>query len=190
MKKSHIIIGIVVLALIGAGVFWFSPGVSIQNSLFLIPHSAPPSAETELEPYVVPALGETYTNNEYGFSLTLPEGFSARTMSANALGSKTVVLEDGKGNGIQITVTPFDEDVRALTQERIERDVPDMEIKDPQTVEIGANHTGLAFVSDNPAFNGASREVWFVFRKQLYQVSTYLRLDELLQTMFQTWKFE
>jgi len=64
-----------------------------------------------------------------------------------------------------------------------------MQVTGVQPVEIGDDYTGVAFRSDNPAFGGASREVWFVFHGNLYQISTYEHLDSLLQTMFSTWKF-
>jgi hypothetical protein len=59
-----------------------------------------------------------------------------------------------------------------------------------QLVEVGPNYVGLAFKSDNQAFDGASREVWFVFRGNLYQISTYAWLDPLLQAIFKTWQFQ
>jgi len=190
MKKLiYSIIGLLILVALGAGWWWFFP-----HSVFFIPQSAaPPTAQ--LEPYTVPPLGETYTNEQYHFSLTLPEGFSAREMAPYAettpgqARSTTIVLEDTQANGIQITITPFDEDLRVLTEVRVRQDVPDMAITNVQPVEVGLNHTGLAFKSDNPAFSGASREVWFVFRGNLYQISTYERLDNLLKEIFATWKF-
>jgi hypothetical protein len=90
---------------------------------------------------------------------------------------------------VQIIVSPFNEDLHALTQDRIHQDVPDMTISDSQPIQIGENYTGLAFKSDNEAFGGASREVWFAFRGNLYQISTYDRLDPLLKKIFATWKF-
>src|SRR3989344_3950884 len=174
------IIGFLVIAAVAAGLHWFSP-----NSLFFITNSAAP--EAKLEPYVVPLLSKEYTNDTYHFSLTLPEGFEARSMKQEV--GETIVFENGSGDGIQIIITPFDEDLHVLTKERVQADVPGMQITDEQSVEIGDNYIGLAFKSDNPAFDGASREVWFVFRGNLYQVSTYERLDSLLKKMFSTWTF-
>jgi len=182
------IIGFLVIAAVAAGLHWFSP-----NSLFFITNSAAP--EAKLEPDVVPLLSKEYTNDTYHFSLTLPEGFEARSMKQEV--GETIVFENGSGDGIQIIITPFDEDLHVLTKERVQADVPGMQITDAQPVEIGDPSTGsgqvyyqgLAFKSDNPAFDGASREVWFVFRGNLYQISTYERLDELLKKMFSTWKF-
>ena len=173
MKKIFIIIAIVAIA--GGGYFAYTKFVA-------------PAASDMQEPYVVSALGDEYRNETYGFSLTMPEGFKARIMSTSVEG-ETILLEDQTGNGIQIMITPIDEDIPALTVERIKADIPDMQISDEQVVEVGSSRTGLAFKSDNEAFDGASREVWFVFRGNLYQISTYERLDPLLKAVFQTWQF-
>lgn len=144
-------------------------------------------------PYVVPALTKEYDNSAYGFSLEMPADFAAQDIPADPDGTpETIVLQDQNGNGIQIAVSPFDEDAAGsytLTADRIHQDVPDMEIIDAQPVEVGTHYTGLAFKSDNDAFGGASREVWFVFRGNLYQISTYERLDDLLRQIFATWQF-
>ena len=153
-------------------------------SLFVLP-SSQNSAEQE---FVLSPMREEYRNEQYGFSLTMPEGFKARIMSTSVEG-ETILLEDQTVNGIQIMITPNDEDIPALTVERIKADIPDMQISDEQVVEVGSSRTGLAFKSDNEAFDGASREVWFVFRGNLYQISTYERLDPLLKAVFQTWQF-
>jgi hypothetical protein len=119
----------------------------------------------------------------------MPGDFTAQELPADENGAQTVALQNASGDGVQITITPFDEDLAVLSKERIAQDVPDLKISDEQSVEIGANHTGLAFKSDNAAFGGASREVWFVFRGNLYQISTYERLDPLLKAIFATWQF-
>lgn len=150
-----------------------------------------PAAVAEA-PYAVPPLTKGYENEAYEFSLNMPENFEASEID-NGEEGRTILLQDAGGNGIQIAVSPFDEDTGAgytLTQERIEHDVPDLKIVDAQPVEVGSNYRGLAFKSDNGAFGGASREVWFVFGGNLYQISTYDRLDDLLKQIFATWQFK
>jgi hypothetical protein len=116
----------------------------------------------------------------------------------------TILLQDQKGDGIQILVTPYD-DVKVFTADMIRTAIPDMQISDVQTLEIGdpstssgqVSYKGVAFKSDNEAFGGDSREVWFVYPEcnrgvchpQLYQISTYARLDPLLKSLFATWEF-
>lgn len=135
-------------------------------------------------------LTKPYTNDEYKFSLSMPSNFEVRQLADDGSSTTAILVESAdRSDGVQIMVTPFDEEITTLTQERIQQDVPDLTITEPQPVEIGENNTGLAFKSDNEAFDGASREVWFVFRDNLYQISTYDRLDPLLKKIFSTWKF-
>ena len=140
--------------------------------------------------YSTVAMTKSYSNDQYKFSLDMPDTFAARQLPADDSGATTILMEStDRADGVQVIVSPFSEDLHALTEARIHQDVPDMTISEPQPVEIGANYTGLAFKSDNDAFNGASREVWFVFRGNLYQISTYDRLDTLLKHIFATRKF-
>lgn len=148
-------------------------------------------ASTAGAPYQAPALAQHYENAAHGFSLMMPADFSAQE-GQNADGNTVITLQNQTGDGIQILISPFDEDTGSgytLTKERILEDIPNLAITAEQPVEIGSHYTGLAFKSDNAAWDGASREVWFVFRGNLYQISTYERLDPLLQSIFKTWQF-
>lgn len=179
MNKLIFIVSVLGFVFLGVGGF-----IAYQ---FLI--SMPQSQINNIEsPYIVPPLVEPYSNSEYRFSLKMPEDFTVRQV-ADLDGAEIILLEDANGQGIQILITPFEGDLQVLTPERIQEEIPDMQIIDSEPVEIGANHLGLAFKSDNEFFGGASREVWFVFRGALYQVSTYERLDDLLKQIFSTWQF-
>lgn len=133
--------------------------------------------------YRVPPPGEQYINEQYGFTFTQPQGFSVRETN-NAL-----VLADAEGNGLQIVITPLGKDIPVLDEARIRVDLPELKIADPQVVTIAGAGTGLAFKSTNAAFNGASREVWFVHNRNLYQIITYEHLGLLLSAVFGTLKF-
>ncbi len=140
-------------------------------------------------PYTGAPLEANYENKAFNFSLRMPEGFSAQELRADDTGAATVVLQNPQGEGIQIRIVPFD-DVKNLSAEMIREQIPDMQITDVEEVTIGPEHTGVAFISNNEAFEGSSREVWFVFRGNLYQISTYARLDTLLKAMFASWRFK
>jgi hypothetical protein len=148
-----------------------------------------PGQITSSAPYTGAPLTKPYSNSAFGFSLSMPEGFSAQELEKNADGASTILIQNKSGEGIQILVTPFPEDTKVLTADQIRQDIPDMQVRQPEEVAIGAQYKGVAFLSDNEAFENASREVWFVFRGNLYQISTYERLDTLLKAIFATWKF-
>lgn len=139
--------------------------------------------------YVGAPLADEYRNDTFKFSLSMPEGFRAQELPQDENGAHTIVLQNDKGEGIQIYITPYPEDPKSVTAGDVRSAIPDMQVTEDQVVQIGANYQGVAFKSDNDAFEGDSREVWFVFRGNLYQISTYARLDGLLQAMFGTWKF-
>lgn len=128
-----------------------------------------------------------YTNKKYNFSVKLPEGFAARELAGTPEGD-TILLENKNGDGIQIIISSFD-NISVLTADMVKKDIPDLKMEQVQTIDVGQNYKGVAFLSDNPQFSGASRDVWFVFRGNLYQISTYARLDSLLQSVFSTWQF-
>jgi hypothetical protein len=119
----------------------------------------------------------------------MPEDFNAQELPFASDEAHTIVLQNSKGEGIQILVTPHQGDAKTLTADDVRSSIPDMQVTEEQEVEIGADYKGVAFKSDNDAFEGASREVWFFFRGNLYQISTYAYLDPLLKSMFGTWKF-
>ena|SRR3989344_3664108 len=181
---------LVAVIIVGGGVFLYfrSPSLSFVNRLANTA-AVTPSTLTASLPYTGAPLTKEYKNDTYRFSLSIPDDFSAQELPADDTGARTVALQDAKGNGIQILITPYPDDTKVITADDVRSSIPDMKVTDDQVVEIGNDYRGVAFKSDNDAFGGASREVWFVFRGNLYQISTYARLDALLQAIFGTWKF-
>ncbi len=169
---------------------WFFLGASEPvTPLIVASQSAAVNTLTDIVTEPAPPLGPLYRNRQYGFSLNMPEGFVAAELPFDGTGQATT-LQDQQGNGIQIYITPDVGKARSISARDVSSQIPDMQVVNAQDVEIGDDYRGVAFMSDNEAFAGASREVWFVFRGNLYQISTYARLDPLLQAMFGTWKFE
>lgn len=167
-------------------------GVGVWYFAFSGGHALGSVAPSELSagvPYTGAPLTKSYAHKEFRFSLAMPEGFSAGELPIDGAGGKAVVLQNPQGEGIQIYIVPAEADTKVLTAEDIRREIPDMKVEAEEPVTIGPEYTGVAFLSDNEAFGGASREVWFYFRGNLYQISTYQRLDTLLKAIFATWKF-
>lgn len=148
-----------------------------------------PSALSGDTAYSGVPLTEEYANEQYRFSLSFPEGFSVGELPVDEAGGTAIIIQNEKGEGIQIYVVPSGGGQKILSAEDIRASIPDMAIDAPEPVAIGNEHQGVAFLSNNEAFGGASREVWFYFRGNLYQISAYARQDILLKAMFATWKF-
>lgn len=136
----------------------------------------------------IPPLTQTYTNNAYGFSLRMPATFTATAGTGiDAAASTTILLQNSAADGVQILISPWDEPASALTPARITKDTG-LTVSDPQPISL-SGATGLTFKSDNPAFNGAAGEAWFIAGGNIYQMSTYAADDALLKSMLATWTF-
>ncbi|KKT15095.1 MAG: hypothetical protein UV94_C0003G0026 [Parcubacteria group bacterium GW2011_GWC1_43_30] len=139
---------------------------------------------------------EGYAHPELPFAFAYPKDL---TLSTFADGEAEIVLLKGKEpeKEVQIVIRAFDES-GPLTVERIQRDVPEMVIDEPQNVLIGsAQVPALLFWSEGGSA-GRTREVWFIYPERsrgvqgayLYQVTASAEMDETLAKMMETWRFE
>lgn len=186
MKHTLPAVASALLLVVVSGVAWLflkdGPG---EFSLGTVQPSVP---SFEAGEYTGAPLSADYKNEQFRFALDTPEGFTAGELPPDENGGTAIVLQNEKGEGIQIYVVP-EIDQKVLTADDIRASIPDMEVSSPEVVEIGNQYKGVAFLSNSSAFGGASREVWFYYKGNLYQISTYARLDGLLKAMFSTWSF-
>jgi hypothetical protein len=177
---------LVLSVLLGAGAVWFafhsySSTVEMRQSV--------ESLVASTSPVTFGAFAYTHTNTEHHFSFKYPDGYTVRELTADG-GDTILVEDDATHKGIQIYMTAYAGGDTTITPERVRSEVPGMTVSNSQPLNIGAgNGTGLAFESNNPAFGGASREVWFIFGDTLYQISAYPEYDALLRALFATWTF-
>ena len=190
MKK--IIAGIALAVLVGAGVYlardflFRGDGSGKESVAAVISSGATEEAIAEISQY---KYTKSYVHATDGFSFSYPEDFTI-TNVPNDDGSKAILVQNfSKKVGVQILISPFRGEDIDITPEVVVEEIPDLKISDAQELLVGANRKGLAFLSDNDAFGGKSREVWFVFRGNLYQISTYADLDAFLKGLFTTWQF-
>ena len=131
-----------------------------------------------------------YSDNDYSFSFKYPQDFSIGAFS-DAENTKTILVQNAeKTAGIQIYISSFGENI-TLTPERIKKDVPDIAMSDVKSISVGQEQrsdlptaqaglsvpalrsdlvTAVSFQSGNVS-TGKSREVWFVYKSDLYQIS-------------------
>jgi hypothetical protein len=217
---STIITVIIVFALVGAGIYWViknpsktedkpvASGSATPNTAATVkgqePGTAPNSAtapDTSLPAQTSGATAQqiaeipkyqytqTYASKDYGFTFKYPKDFTTSEIP-NDTGTAILVENIPQHIGAQIVISKFDGPDQDLTKADIAAQIPDLKITGEQEVLIGANRKGLAFMSDSPAFGGQSREVWFVYKGNLYQISTYAELDQFLKGLFGTWQFK
>ncbi|OHA17848.1 MAG: hypothetical protein A2664_00080 [Candidatus Taylorbacteria bacterium RIFCSPHIGHO2_01_FULL_46_22b] len=186
MKK--VIIGVIAVVIIGGALYYLRDMIPVASpsSVANVSSGATKESIAEISSY---SYTENYNNPTYNFSFKHPKDFSVSSVSSGDGGDAILVQNLAKNIGVQILVTPFDGGDVDITAEVIQGDIPDMKILDPQEVLVGNNRKGLAFMSDNEAFGGKSREVWFVYGGYLYQISTYADFDEFLKGLFSTWEF-
>ncbi|HAT68844.1 MAG TPA: hypothetical protein DCS20_04505 [Candidatus Yonathbacteria bacterium] len=165
IKNLKVVVGLLVAVAVvsGAVVFWPK-----SSQVFEIP---------------------TYTDTDYGFSFSAPQGYSASSFS-DVEDTKTILLgSDTDRSSLQVFVSAFDEDI-VLTVERINQEMPDLVVLDPQKVSAGEAE-GVSFGSTN-ALDTESREVWFVYKGNLYQISAPINKQtspELFDAIIKTWKW-
>ena len=220
LKKSRTIstlLVIVIFAALLAAVWYFFDSSKERSDLSVdLRSDLSNPGLSEIYPETIPEpeqkaldLPKTFRHESARFSFSYPDGFSVSRLSASAEGvGETIVIQDPKRQaGFQIHLEPYDDPDTNITAERLERDIPEMKVKDPQEVIIGTQPSrasdsresresdaregsarqgkGLAWVASDTG----TREVWFIFRGTLYQLTAPLSNDTLLQRVLNTWNF-
>ncbi|OHA44858.1 MAG: hypothetical protein A3H13_00710 [Candidatus Taylorbacteria bacterium RIFCSPLOWO2_12_FULL_48_11] len=176
MRTKHIFITAVVIGIALASAAFFFFGGEKQNAI------------SSNAPSLPAAIATTYTHPTLNFSFEYPDSFTVSSFAIEG-GEVTTVQEVNTQKGFQISITPIDEDLPALTVERIKQDLPNLLIESPQDIIVGERGRGVSFMSNDAAFDGKSREVWFVAGRHFYQLRTYARYDAILNATLSTWKF-
>ena len=199
LKKSRTVstlLVIVIFAALAAAVWYFADSSKKRSDLSVdLRSDLSNPGLSEIYPDTIPEpeqkkldLPKTFRHESAGFSFSYPESFIiSRLPSAEGGGGETIVVQDSKRQaGFQIHLEPYDDPDTNITAERLERDISEMKVKDPQEVLIGSVGKGLAWVASDTG----TREVWFIFGGTLYQLTAPLSNDTLLQRVLTTWRFE
>lgn len=174
-KKN--IIAVTILVLLGSGIYYKNLNNTGVNKTAI-------SWEKKY-PFTNPELKNRYVDAE-NFFVDYPEDYTVNEIN-DAENIKTAVFEkkDSK-ESFQIFSMPFDE--QDISAERITEDDPKIVIKDPQNITIAGVPALLFFSTDPDA--GDVRELWFVNKGRLYQVSTFIAYDKLLSKVMKTFTFK
>ena len=175
MRKKHILIVIIIIVAAVFAAFLF-----LTKEKQDTPLSAPSTLPN--------VTAKTYTHPAPSFSFEYPDSFTVSSFAVEG-GEGIIVQEGNTKKGFQISITPIDEDLPTLTIERIKQDLPNMLIESPQDIVVGGKGRGVSFASNDAAFDGESKEVWFTADRNLYQFRTYARYNAILNATLSTWKF-
>ena len=152
----------------------------------LVSAAAPVSSSSEVA-RAVPADAKEYRSADYHFSILYPRSVTAaERIHASANDPLFVVFQDPATNqGFQIYAFPYAN--VTITQERFNMDEPSGVLQSPQNISV-AGASGIMFLSHDPVI-GTIREIWFIQKGILYEITTAQSLDAWMQSIMQTWQF-
>jgi len=127
---------------------------------------------------------KNYAHAGYGFSFDYPADWNADLFKDDV--GDVAVIQNSE-TGILIYIYPFDEP-GPISKERVLKDIPDMKIENGRQIKIANSIDALSFDSDEREI-GATKEIWFVRGKFLYQISAAEGSEETLNKMVETWRF-
>jgi hypothetical protein len=145
------------------------------------------------------ALTKTYSNPAWGFALKMPADFSAypphATPDRDATGAPTgqaIVLQNQKGDSLQIVITPSDKASpdNTITAADLEREAPDVDPSEAQSVQLPSGVTGMTFTQGVPPPAPTTADVLiFTYRGNLYVLTAPTKDRTLFEAMVETWTF-
>ena len=135
------------------------------------------------------AQTKKYENTQYGFSFNYPAGFTTSEFLESD-GKNALIIQNKKTNqAVQFFITPYNDNSFEVSSERIKRDIPDMPFSNSADVIVGGKAKGVAFFSENEAFNGQTADVWFADGKLFYQATASAKDARLLEEIIKGWVF-
>jgi len=135
-----------------------------------------------------------YKHKILGFSFSYAKDYNISSFgNYSETDGETILLQKNEGkDGLQVLINAFDENI-VLDENRIKKDLPNLSIINPKNVIIGGdtnNVRGISFESNNSLSSGKSIEFWFVYKKNLYQITAKDNSGEVLNKILESWKLE
>lgn len=180
-----LILGLVLLALLGAVFYFFKIPASVtQDNSSVASPSASSANDTRFAREAPAGFGE-YHNIRYHFSLFYPENLSVKEFSGSGSTITVTFQNPADAKGFQIYSFPYNKP--QISQERFKKDIPSGVQTELKSITL-AGATGAAFYSKDAEL-GDTYEVWLIKGGILYEVTTLKSLDTWLQNILQTWEF-
>lgn len=185
--RYALIIGSVILLSCSAW-YWYvytDAQQTVAGDLQKPPHPAVPIIDPLPGPRTPREGMREYRSEFYHFQLFYPDTFTV-TVYPEAESGRTIVFSNAlTGEQFQIFMIPYG--APAISDARIKTDIPGGVMDAPQHVTID-DISATAFLSYSSAL-GDLREIWFVNKGFLYEVTAPLSLDDWLAELITTWMF-
>lgn len=183
MKTFPLVGGIVLVVLIGAGIYYASTHRMIPSTSSASGTSTPAAVSMERTP---PTGFREYHSATYHFSLFYPDTLLLKEYAEPGT-ARTLTFESSEGDGkeFQIFIVPYGE--KTVSEARFKQDIPSGVIIDTTDIVVDGVSATM-FFSTNTVM-GETREVWFINHGFLYEVTTEKESDAWLAQIMQSWKF-
>lgn len=131
----------------------------------------------------------TFSDAAHGFSFGYPDPLKAGSQTDDN-GNTTILVQDTASHvGFQVYITPWSNSaVTTVSADDVAASLPDIQMHNPTQVSINGT-PALAFQATDATF-GDSRQVWFIRKGFLYQVSSYSSQDPLLEKVLSSWRWK
>lgn len=120
----------------------------------------------------------SYTYAPTKLTLRFDKEYSVRLIQQEDTDVIVIQHREDSNNGFQVAISAWDEDASTLSFERIIKELPELTLEETKTGNLSFGATALSFVTGEKDFK--TREVWFVYKNHLYQMSAPLAYGGLL----------
>jgi len=193
-QTRPIFISIVVIILAVAGTFFLinksNKSTKPKEPVASASLSAIPSAnlaQVIARPASYPEDFVEYTNTQYGFQFFRAPGAVVKEYDEGG-GAMTIVIEDKDSvRGFQIFILPYA--VATISEGRFLADVPSGVRENVEPMKIGTPSVEAVTFTSYDQFLGDMREIWFIYKGHLYEISTLKGMEDWLAPIIQSWSF-
>ncbi len=187
-----IIASLISIAIFGSVWYVFNKIFSDQKQTVpSLPNISLSSTSTQqLNSTIAPYLTETYTNNRFSFAFNYPKEYTIEQTPETGAQSTTILVHDAQGNGFQIYIAYQSSLDPIITAQQIKHDIPRMVVLDPQEFQVAGANKGVTFISENVLDHSKQREVWFIQKGYLYQITATLGAQKVLEDILNSLRFK
>jgi len=184
-KIASIAAGVLILAGVALFMWQFvakgQPGQLVSQEKKDEVPIAPP-----LRPARTPPPGfKEYRNEFYKFQVFYPDSLTVTEYKEKGSAITLTFQNADRSQGFQAFIAPFGG--TTITETRIKTDEPSGVVIDLAEATIDGQK-GITFFGHNDEM-GDTREVWFIARGFLYEITTYKALDSWLRNIMGSWQF-